>query len=89
MNIDEFNFKLTAAERASPLWNRVRAQLESRLASQRRKNDLPQGADETALLRGEISCLKSILDFGVDPPPTFDEGGEAGTQRARPATRRE
>jgi len=45
-NVDEFNFVLNHAERASPLWLRLKAQLQARLALK-------------AELEMTISCLQT------------------------------
>lgn len=72
-NVDEFNFVLNHAERASPLWLRLKAQLQARLALKRSRNDNLLAPDETNELRGEIKCLKAILAFAEDPPSMPDE----------------
>lgn len=74
MDIDEFNFVLDHMERASSVWTRVKGQLQLRLEQHRRKNDNKMAPEETAYLRGQIACLKSILDFGADPPPPIVDG---------------
>lgn len=63
-------FELTHAERISPLWTRLSAEIERKLNAARIKNDNPSLSDgETAALRGEIKCYKSILALGSVPPP--------------------
>lgn len=86
-DIDEFNFKLSPGERQNHLWLKIRDQLERRLARERARNDNMMTPDQTAQLRGQIACLKSIIDFGKEPPPYV---GEDESGRRRPTgTRRE
>jgi hypothetical protein len=85
MAINDYDFRLTPPERASNLWMRLRSQLELRLESSRKKLENPQEEASTAVLRGEIKCLRTILAFGADPPPMLDEGGELVTVQQHPA----
>ena len=64
----EDKFRLTDGERAHPLWLRLAAHLEQQLINLRGKNDGPLSEMETATLRGNISCLKSIIALGKAPP---------------------
>ena len=52
------DFQLTEHDKAQGLWLRLRAHLEDRLADARRRNDAALTEAETAMLRGEIRCLK-------------------------------
>lgn len=62
-------FRLTSAERTSPLWLRLRSHLQERLAKARARNDGALAPDETARLRGRIACLKDLLALEEDRPP--------------------
>ena len=61
-------FMLSDADKAQPLWRRLRAHLEDRLAQARIRNDAVQSEADTAVLRGEIKTLKRILALGDDRP---------------------
>jgi hypothetical protein len=69
-------FRLSAAERASPLWLRLKAHLNERLAKARTRNDGALAPDETARLRGRIACLKDLLALEEDRPPIDGWRGE-------------
>lgn len=62
------DFTLSEHDKASGLWLRLRAHLEDRLMLARTRNDTPLPECETALLRGEIKCLKRIISLGDDRP---------------------
>tara|TARA_R110000868_G_scaffold319759_1_gene580696 strand:+ start:1407 stop:1622 length:216 start_codon:yes stop_codon:yes gene_type:complete len=62
-------FALTDGEKRHPLWVRLSAHFEERLALLRRRNDAVQPEAQTAALRGEITCLKGIIALGKDSPP--------------------
>jgi hypothetical protein len=62
------DFDLTKLERASPVWARLKGHMQDRLATMRLRNDNPQTEAETAVLRGEIRCLKSLLALDNDRP---------------------
>lgn len=65
-------FKLSPGDRVQPLWAKLKAHLEERLAKARERNDADLTPDQTAKIRGEISCLKRLLALGQDePPPTI------------------
>lgn len=55
------DFKLTEAERLSPVWARVKQILEERIAQHRIANDAGLPPEATAKLRGRISELKALL----------------------------
>lgn len=62
-------FFLTDGEKASPLWQKLTAELETRLKNQRGKNDDPKLSEqETAAIRGHIACLKGLIALGKQPP---------------------
>ena len=62
-------FVLTAGDKANPLWVKLRAELEKRLANLRGKNDGPATHDETLTMRGQIQCLKALLALEKELPP--------------------
>lgn len=62
------DFQLTEHDKAQGLWLRLKEHLEARLALARIRNDTLLGEYETALLRGEIKCLKGLLALGNDRP---------------------
>jgi hypothetical protein len=66
-------FELTANDKASSLWLRLRAHLDDRLAAARLRNDGALSEYQTASLRGEIKTLKHIIALGDDRPMTGDE----------------
>ena len=64
------DFALTDNDRASSLWQRLRAHLEDRLSQSRSRNDNEALTEqETAALRGRIRLLKSLIALGDDPRP--------------------
>lgn len=64
-------FELRDGEKSHPLWKRLRAHLEQRLADHRAKNDDPAMTEiQTAALRGQIKCLKGLIALGDDRPLT-------------------
>ena len=67
------DFDLTAHDKASSLWLRLRAHLEDRLAATRARNDATLTEQDTATLRGEIRCLKQLMRLGDDPPMTGED----------------
>lgn len=75
-------FRLTSADRASPLWQRLRAHLEQRLAKYRTRNDGALAPEDTAHLRGRIAVLKDLLALEEDrpPPPLIAGDGWKGEQ---------
>lgn len=63
-------FSLTQGERDTALWRRFEEYLAERIDRVRRKNDNPMLSPErTAMLRGEIQCLKGFQNLGKDRPP--------------------
>ena len=63
-------FELSPQDKLHPLWTRLRAHLEDRLAQARIRNDAVLPEAETAALRGEIKALKRIIALGDDRPLT-------------------
>lgn len=61
------SFQLTPAEISSPLWMKLKAHIEARVAGHRRTNDGNLGIEETAKIRGRIAEGKYILstDSGI------------------------
>ena len=71
--MNDLPFELTAGEKVSPLWVRLKTHLESELDLARKRNDNPKLTEhETAALRGDIKRLKLILSLGDDRPPQTD-----------------
>lgn len=69
--------RLSVAEAHTPLWMRLRAHMQGRLDSLRAMNDSPALNDiQTATLRGQIQCLKELLDL-ENTPPVYDDDGNA------------
>lgn len=64
-------FELSEGEKAHPLWLRLKAHMEMRLAQCRAKNDDTTLTEaETQTLRGQIRTLKGIIALGDDRPLT-------------------
>lgn len=68
--------KLTLEERASPLWRKIEAEMNRRIAANRVNNDNPLHDEaKTAAIRGAIAELKLLLKMGAEsqdistPPP--------------------
>lgn len=59
---------LTKQERNDPLWLKLKAEYESRLAQLRKDNDKDMSETETAKLRGRIAELRRIIDMGAEKP---------------------
>lgn len=66
-------FKLTEQERGSALWQRLKAHIESRLESHRRKNDNDAPDEKTAKLRGRIAECKILLALDKPIPVVPDD----------------
>jgi hypothetical protein len=62
------DFRLTHNDKSTPLWLRLKAHLEERLAAARVRNDMLLPENDTAMLRGEIKSLKRLLALGDDRP---------------------
>ena len=61
-------FRVTDAERSSPLWLALRRHYEERLAALRVQNDTRKSPEETAWLRGQIAEVRSLLALDAPPP---------------------
>lgn len=62
------DFHLSDQDKAQPLWLRLKAHLEDRLAIMRARNDVVQPEDQTAANRGEIKTLKGLIALGDARP---------------------
>lgn len=63
------DFQLSDYEKSQPLWHRLKAHLEDRLAVARVRNDDAKLTEfETAALRGEIKCLKQFIRLDASRP---------------------
>ena len=60
-------FTLTPIERGDPLWLKLRAYLERRIADHRQDNDNDHDAAKTAHLRGRIAALNGLIALDRDP----------------------
>ena len=58
---------LTDVERHHPLWLKLEAHLQARVAILRAKNDGPLDALQTATIRGQITEVKALLSYGAAP----------------------
>jgi hypothetical protein len=63
------DFELSEQDKLQGLWLRIKAHLEDRIAAARMRNDAAQSEYETAMIRGEIRCLKSLRALGDPPRP--------------------
>lgn len=66
---------ITAIERNSSVWQKLRPYYEARLAMLRAQNDGNLTAEQTLRLRGRIAEVKAILSLGTDKPviPSEDD----------------
>jgi hypothetical protein len=62
------DFTLSLHDKSQGLWVRLKAHLEERLADARLRNDRVQSEQDTAVTRGEIRCLKTLIRLGDDRP---------------------
>ena len=60
-------FSLTDGERSHPLWAKLDAHLQARMAILRAKNDGPLDPLLTATIRGQITEVKALLSYGTAP----------------------
>lgn len=67
------SFELSAHERHSELWKRLKKHFEARLDAHRRNNDEPASEERTARLRGRIAEMKYIVGLDQDTLPVDDE----------------
>ena len=58
---------LSTNDRHSPLWLKLKRELEARLATLRAQNDGDKDERSTAMLRGRIAELKILLALGNEP----------------------
>ena len=65
----EPDFELTAADKQSATWRRLRAHLEQELINKRGQNDGALDPIQTAKLRGHIESLKGLIALSDDKPP--------------------
>ena len=69
---------LTAADRDTPLWRKLRDHLQERLNSHRLANDSGVLTDvETARLRGRIAEAKEFLNMLAAKAPSEDQTAQA------------
>ena len=66
MDNDREFFRLEKHELDSPLWAKIKSQLEWELDRLRELNDGDKNPIDTANLRGRIKQLKIFLTFGTD-----------------------
>ena len=59
---------LTKEERNDPLWLKLKAEYEARLAQLRASNDKDMSETETAKLRGRIAEVRKFIDLGTEKP---------------------
>lgn len=59
---------LTPEERAHPLWMKLKAHMEGRIALLRKRNDRPIDDRKTNLLRGGIGELTYMVSLGEEKP---------------------
>lgn len=59
---------LTKQERDDPLWLKLKAEYESRLAQLRKDNDKDMSEADTANLRGRIAEVRKFLSLGEEKP---------------------
>ncbi len=65
-------FILSESEKLHPLGLRFKAYFTERLDALRQRNDVSQPEQDTAILRGEIRCLKQLITLWDDRPVTGD-----------------
>lgn len=68
MSGGRLQFELTEGDKSSGLWLRLKQHFADRLAAARLRNDGILSEAETALLRGEIKCLKALTALDADRP---------------------
>lgn len=67
---------LTKAMLLSPLWIRLKRELEEELAHKREANDHMESDLLTAFRRGQISFIKELLDLQQTVDPRADDDGD-------------
>lgn len=63
--------KFTPADRADPMWQRLRAYIVERIEYHRTQNDNDLTPEQTAKVRGRIAELTGILRLSEDRPEEF------------------
>jgi hypothetical protein len=61
-------FILTHEDKQTPLWHKLMAHWEDKLATLRMQNDGDKAESETARLRGQIVAVKACLALNNAPP---------------------
>lgn len=56
-------------DRRSPVWLRIKEQIEKRIAGFHKQLEQDMPPDQTAVLRGRIRSLRDVLKFGEELPP--------------------
>lgn len=62
------SLQLSNTDRGHPLWQRVVAHCEERIAELQNKLSGDCNQEETWKYRGRIAELKAIIEKGIDPP---------------------
>ena len=65
-------FYLTEGDKQSATWRKLSVELQRRLDDSRVRNDAPQAEESTAMIRGEINCLKVLLALSKPPRASLD-----------------
>lgn len=77
-------FTLSESERRSSLWLRLSSYMTERRAILRGKNDDDNlTPTQTASIRGQLKCLKGLIELGDEPPSTAETRTHGN---ARPGT---
>jgi hypothetical protein len=61
-------FELTEVEKHQALWIKLSAYLRTRLTALREQNDFSRSEVDTAITRGQIMLVKSLIAIGDAPP---------------------
>lgn len=67
--------ELTPGDFNTGTWDRLRADMEARLLSMRKRNDADLDAVETAAIRGQIRELNYWLSLAAPQPPREEPAG--------------
>lgn len=87
-NIDDLHLVLTPGEKMSSVWRKLEEHLIKLREVYLIRLEQPQPEDQTALLRGRLAMIRSVLTVAETPEPMFDSDNDAGTE-GRPARRRQ
>jgi hypothetical protein len=68
--------KLTADEKGSPLWRKLRKQFEADLEELRISLESDHPMERTARLRGEIKRIRYVLSLDTSPATTHEADDE-------------